>query len=164
MADDDRSIIDYKPDGTVVLALDKRFRLRRPTVGELWAAQEGLTDATDAWQDLDDEHQEKVRGICEKHAVDLTDVEQVGAWWTILAALVDEPSREFKRALRDANRKHARKVMGLWFGLGRDVFKTLSKDALPDADEDLDPALGNQSLYVALLRHWQEVPLGSGRS
>lgn len=78
---------------------------------------------------------------------------------------VDPPPKEWKRTLRDLNRDHNRAVMGLWFSLGRLVFDRLAPpNALPVEDAELDPALGNQRLYVELLRHWQTVPLPSGRS
>ncbi len=193
----DSTIVDYRPDGTVRVTLGaKSAKLRRPTVGELWRFQEGLTDAVDDWQDLAEAHRDKVRAAAEEHGVDMDPdplVDAVGkvlGGWGVLVSEMDEakaeertallsgwlgevsggeaqegdpPSKEWKRTLRDLNRVHNREAMGLWFRLGRDVFGTLGNTALPDADEDLDPALGSQSLYVALLRHWQTVPLPSGR-
>lgn len=77
----------------------------------------------------------------------------------------DEPeSHEWRSARRKLNRDLNRKVAGLWIALGRDIVATLAppNQQPPDDDDELDPALGSQSLYVALLRHWTHVPLPSG--
>lgn len=76
----------------------------------------------------------------------------------------EPPPPEWATMQRKMRREHQRTVAGLWIALGRDVVSTLAKptEQLPDSDDELDPAIASQSLYVALLRHWTHVPLPSG--
>jgi len=191
------SIVDYRPDGTVrVMLSGKAAKLRRPTVGDVWRFQEGLTDTFDEWQDLQDCHRDTVREAAAAVGVDmdpdpLVDAvgKVLGGWAVLVAEMGDEqadersallggwvaeiadsdpqegdpPPKEWRKTLRELNRANNRQAMGLWFALNRQVFAALSTTTLPDDDEELDPALGSQSLVVALLRHWQTVPLPSGR-
>ncbi len=71
-------------------------------------------------------------------------------------------ARQWRRTQRDENKRVNREMQAVWFEVGRLIVKALaggSKGDLPDDDDDLDPALGQPSLYTRLLRHWTTVPL-----
>lgn len=187
------TLIVYKPSGEVRVTFDKVYRLKRPTVGELRAVREGMVAASDEMTDMAEEHQEMLAMIAEEHDVDIDTDPKVeaagvllGAWATLAADMPEAEERTrtlagwldgvgeahepavqptaYKRAVRDANRDLNRKIEAIWFALGRETFAALApRDALPEDDDDLDPALGSQTLYVGLVRHWQTTPFPSGR-
>ena len=163
-------LIQYKDDGTVRLALDKVYRLRRPTVGDLRAIREGMVAAADETADMVEDHQDALADLAAEHGVDIETDPKVeaagvllGAWSTLVADMPDAEARtktlagwldgqgeahdpapqpkEYKRAVRDANRDLNRQIEALWYALGRETVSRLGgKQTLPEDDGDLDPA------------------------
>lgn len=70
-------------------------------------------------------------------------------------------SREWRRTVRDLNRRFNRDQQTAWFDVGRLVVSELGKSGgLPDDDDDLDPLFGSAGFYTSLIKHWTTRPLG----
>lgn len=151
--------VQLRPNGTVFCQIaGKRYRLRRPKMGEYRRLRESLQDMTDA---LDDalEHvavqQARIRTrqseMSERHATgELTDAEQ--AEWMDLRLQDRNLGREASRMVEQRRLE--------WLA---EAWAMLSMDGpLPDDPDEAEAWLLDTQLANKLLQHWRTTPFVSG--
>lgn len=146
--------VDLLPDGRVRLALDDKtvITLRRPLIGQLRALHEGLDQAQDDARDI------------------LANLPPAPPRPDMAALGDDEAAAEARRTDREQRREHReaeRKVMAehddMRAGWMRTVCETLGDRPLPSVPtSDLPTWTVSAQVAVAMVNHWQSVPLGRG--
>lgn len=143
--------VDFRPDGTITCTVgEKRYRLRRPLLGELRTLLESLAQSDEDALDVIDTYRDELEE---------------------LAGRVDAEDRTERRAARRERRgvlgKQTREVEAIRAVWIREAFALLAKPALPDPATDdptdgLEPWMVGVEIAVSLAAHWRAVPAGPG--
>lgn len=145
--------VDLLPDGRVRLALDKTvITLRRPLIGQLRALHEGLEQVNDDARDLlATLPPDPVRPGSDGPEDPDTAAEHQSAY------------EQQRRERRDAERKVMAEHDDLRAGWMRTVCETLGDRPLPSVPTaDLPTWTVSAQVAVAMVNHWQSVPLARG--
>lgn len=158
--EEERSPAELLNSGLVRLHIgDRRYRLRRPFMGEFRRIREAFLEVNDELSDLAMDVQ--LQGTRIRDRVAELNQRQIGAD----APLTSDELDELKK-LRQEDRTIARGLTArreeLYQQWLTDVFAVLSMDGPLPGDDTSEPWLLDPQFIAELVRHWQTRPLARG--